>query len=92
MFASCGEKITNHKFFATKLQPKIDNQVGTNRSFLRAININQGNFFLAKPGTICIFGFIFFLQPPHDYIFFCSPHELLVATRQHYTLQTSATK
>jgi hypothetical protein len=65
MFASCGEKITNHKFFSTKLQPKIDNKLQTNRSFF-ACNQHQSNIFS------------FFLQKLEQYVFgyfFCNPHD-----------------
>jgi hypothetical protein len=90
MFASCGEKITNHKFFwQPSCNPKSTTKLQPTGAFLRAININQG--FLQKLEQFVFLVLFFFCNPPHDY-FFCSPHELHVATRQHYTLQTSATK
>jgi hypothetical protein len=80
MFASCVEKITNHKFFSTKLQPKIDSQVATNNQqelLLRAININQG--FLLQKLEQFVFLVLFFSATPHTTIFLAHTNFMLQA-------------
>jgi hypothetical protein len=67
-------------FFATKLQPKIDNQVATNRSFF-ACNQHQSRYFLLQKLEQYVFLVLFFLQPHTTMIFFAlqiSPHSRLL--------------
>jgi hypothetical protein len=73
MFASCAEKITNHKFFGNQVatqnrQPSCNQQ----ELFLRAININQG-FFLQKLEQF-VFFVLFFSATPHTTMIFFAVH------------------
>jgi hypothetical protein len=70
MFASCGEKITNHKFFCNQVATQNRQPSCNQQEFFCVQSTSIKVFFIAKTGTICIFGFIF-SATPHDYDFFC---------------------